>query len=99
MELRTHQIEVIDKTRDAIRRGFKKPLIFAPCSFGKTIVAAEIARLAVEKGNKVLFLLHRRLLAIQTKEKFDAYGLHSSIIMAGELTDFTAPVMITTIQT
>jgi len=99
MELRQHQIEIINETRREIASGNKKPLIFAPCSFGKTIVAAEIARLAVEKGNKVLFLLHRRLLAYQTKDKFDDYGLHSSIIMAGYDTDFTAPIMISTVQT
>lgn len=97
--LREHQKEVIAEARKAIANGNKKPLIFAPCSFGKTIVAAEIARMAVEKGNKVLFVVHRRLLCLQAKEKFDAYGLHSSIIMAGEETDFTAPVMITTHQT
>jgi len=99
MELRPHQTEIIEATRRAIGQGIKRPLIFAPCSFGKTIVAAEIALRAAEKGNKVLFLVHRRLLAIQTKEKFDDYGLHSSIIMAGEETDFTANVMITTVQT
>lgn len=99
MQLRSHQIDVINKARVEISGGNKKPLIFAPCSFGKTIVAAEIARLAVEKGNKVLFIVHRRLLALQTKEKFDSYGLKSSIIMAGYDTDFTAPVMITTYQT
>ena len=35
---------------------------------------------------------------MQTKEKFDMCGLHSSIIMAGYETDFTAPVMIVTHQ-
>lgn len=99
MKLRPHQEDVIRDTRKAISEGYRNPLIFAPCSFGKTLVAAEIARLAVEKGNKVLFLVHRRLLATQTKEKFDDYGLHNSIIMADYDTDFTAKVMITTVQT
>lgn len=99
MELRQHQKDIISIARSQIASGVKRPIIFAPCSFGKTIVAAEISRLAEEKGNKVLFLVHRRLLALQTKEKFDAYGLHSSIIMAGYETDFTAGIMITTVQT
>ena len=99
MELRKHQIELINKAREEIINGIKKLLVFAPCSFGKTIFAAEISRLAVEKGKKILFIVHRRLLCTQTKEKFDAYGLHNSIIMAGYETDFTAPVMITTVQT
>ena len=99
MELRAHQKQVIVQTRQAIIEGSKRPLMVAPCSFGKTIVAAEISHLAIEKGKKVLFLVHRRLLAIQTKEKFDAYGLHSSIIMAGEETDFSADIMIATVQT
>jgi len=99
MELRAHQVEIIEKARKSISDGTKRPLLFACCSFGKTIVAGEIARLAVAKNNKVLFIVHRRLLAYQTKEKFDAYGLSSSIIMAGEKTDFGCPVMITTVQT
>jgi len=99
MELRSHQVDIINKTRQTIIEGNKRPLIFAPCSFGKTIVAADIANKCVEKGNKVLFVVHRRLLCLQTKEKFDKYGLHSSIIMAGYDTDFKAPIMITTHQT
>ena len=99
MKLRQHQVSVIVDIRKAIASGFKRLLVFACCSFGKTLVAAEISRMAVEKGNKVLFLVHRRLLATQTKEKFDEYGLQNSIIMAGYETDFSAQVMTTTVQT
>src|SRR4030042_1223111 len=99
MELRLHQIDIIDRLRGEIANGNRKPIAFCPCSFGKTIVAAEISRLALDKTNKILFVVHRRLLCTQTKEKFDAYGIYSSIIMAGYETDFKAPVMITTHQT
>lgn len=99
MELRDHQIEAIEKIRASIASGHKRPILFAPCSMGKTICAAHMAKLAEGKGNKTLFIVHRRQLALQTKEKFDMYGLHSSIIMAGYETDFGANVMITTHQT
>ncbi|MCK4788894.1 MAG: DEAD/DEAH box helicase [Desulfobacteraceae bacterium] len=99
MELRKHQVDIIAEARSSISSGKKRIILFAPCSFGKTIVAAEISRLTVEKGGKILFLVHRRLLALQAKEKFDAYGLHSSIVMAGEDTDFHANVIIATVQT
>lgn len=99
MELRAHQETAIQKVRGSISDGHKRPILFAPCSFGKTICAASIASMAGQKGNKSLFVVHRRLLAIQTKEKFDQYGVHCSIIMSGYDTDFSALVMITTHQT
>jgi DNA repair protein RadD len=96
---RPHQIDAFNKLRFSISSGHKRPILFAPCAFGKTILGAMVAESAWNKGNKTLFIVHRRMLADQTKEKFDAYGLHSSIIMAGYDTDFSAPVMITTHQT
>lgn len=99
MDLRSHQAAAVDMLRESISRGHRRPILFAPCAFGKTICAAHLSALSTSKGNKVLFIVHRRLLAEQTKEKFDEYGIHNSIIMAGYDTDFTAPVMITTHQT
>jgi superfamily II DNA or RNA helicase len=52
---------------------------------GKTVIAAEIIRRAVEKRNKVLFLAPRRQLIYQTVETLRQYNINCGVIMAGEL--------------
>jgi superfamily II DNA or RNA helicase len=51
-------------------KGHKKILISAPTGAGKTLIAYDITRSALEKNKRVLFTCHRIQLALQTAEKF-----------------------------
>jgi superfamily II DNA or RNA helicase len=66
---------------------------------GKSYVMAEITRLALEKGSKVLILVHRRHLVRQLMSTFDAYGIAYGVIMAGHDPHPGRSVQIVTIQT
>jgi len=101
MELRNYQIESIEKIRDSIRKGNRNVILQAACGSGKTIIAAEVVRLALEKGSKVIFLQNRRDLVHQTFQKFEEYGIgdQCSIIMAGEESMLSKPVQVVSIQT
>ena len=70
-ELFDYQATAVHELRDAIST-HRTAVYVLPTGGGKTIVAAELARLAAEKGNRTLLLVHRRELvkqAIDTLEE------------------------------
>lgn len=100
MELRPHQIKAIEMIRHSLRTGHKRPLLAAPCSFGKTITAAYIMKSAVERGKRAIFYADRVKLIDQTISAFDALGLDFGVMQANHyLTDPSKPVQIASIQT
>lgn len=101
MELRPYQERIIESTREEIRNGKKRVIIHAPTGSGKTIIAASIVSSALEKGKKVLFLVHFRELAYQAIERFNEFGIGDEvgIIMAGEDHDLGKPVQVASVQT
>jgi len=80
--LRQYQIDCISHLRESISRGHKKVVLQMATGAGKTTVAAEMIRLANEKGKKCLFLADRIELVEQTSKRFDYEGLQHGIIMA-----------------
>ena len=101
MELRAYQQECIEAIKKSIASKVKRTLVKAPCSFGKTIVFCEIARLASLRGTKVLVVVDSIALVVQTFEKMKNF-LDSSIIgiycASLNSTDDTKLVTISTIQ-
>src|SRR5210317_712800 len=75
MKLRPHQETAIEMIRESMRRGHKRIMLAAPCSFGKTITAAAILKSALEKGKRGIFICDRVKLVQQTLEAFDQHGL------------------------
>lgn len=58
-------------------------IICAPTGFGKSFVAAYMAKSALEKSRSSLFVVHRQELAYQLKETFDFYGIDCGILCGG----------------
>ncbi len=79
MNLRKYQTELIEKCREEYRKGCKAPCIVLPCGGGKSVIVAEMARCATEKGNQVLFLVHRRELVEQIKRTFEWWGVDMNL--------------------
>ena len=63
--LRDYQKDLYDKTVDAFKRGFRRPLIVAPCGAGKSYLFAEMTR---QTKGEVLVLTHRQELKQQHEE-------------------------------
>lgn len=101
MELRDYQEKAIIDCRELIRTGKRKLIIQASCGSGKTIIAASIVSSALEKGKKVIFLVHFRELAYQAIERFTEFGIGDEvgIIMAGEDPHLHRPVQVISVQT
>lgn len=74
-------------------------MLVAPTGSGKTHVAAEMIRSALEKSRNVLFLAPRRELIYQTSERLDRSGIRYGVIMAGEPTSMMARVQVASVNT
>ena len=83
-----YQQELIDKARNSLAKGNQSVLIVSPAGSGKSIVIAEIARLAINKGGHVMFMVHRKELVEQIKDTFlkDEIDLsHTTIMTVGRI--------------
>ena len=96
--LRPYQQKAIDLVRDEIRNGKRRILICLPTGAGKSFVMSSIAEGAVNKGNKVLALVHRRQLVTQMVDFFSG-AVDCDMIMAGEDCRLKEMVQVATIQT
>jgi superfamily II DNA or RNA helicase len=100
VELRPHQIKAIEMIRDSMRRGNRRVVLGAACSFGKTLTAGAIAESAVKKGKRVLFVCDRIQLVNQTLNAFDSQYLRPGVIQGEHWrNDPDAAVQIASVQT
>lgn len=101
MSLRPYQERAIDELRACYQRGCRAPALILPTGAGKTVVASEIIRLTVERGGRVLFLVHRAELLSQSVSKLERAGVTNlRIIQAGnDLGSPIAPVAVASIPT
>lgn len=99
--LHPHQAATIDRLRDALRSGCKRPLLQAPTGFGKTVVASAIVQSALDKGNRVIFTVPALELIDQTVRAFADEGiLDVGVIQAQhQLTNPDCPIQIASVQT
>ena len=100
MELRPHQQKAVEMLRASIFDGKHRPILAAPCSFGKTITAAYILASAAAKGKRGIFICDRIKLVQQAIREFDEHGLDVGVIQGiHERTNPFATVQIASIQT
>jgi len=99
MKLRDYQESAIQKLRASMAAGKKAVILQASCGAGKTLISADIAKRAIEKDKKVLFLVNRRDLVKQTLQKYQDYGLDPGVIMAGFDSELSKPIQIASLQT
>lgn len=99
LQLRPHQITARDQTRELYQKGKRGVIVVAPTGFGKTILAADVVRLAESKGTKTLFMAHREELVTQAGNKLSEAGLQHGTIMAGHLMRMSHLTQVASVQT
>ena len=79
LELREHQMHVIDALREGFRKGHRTQLLYAPTGFGKTEAAIFLMKATKEKYNKAAIVLDRLVLVDQTSLRLSKYGLDHGV--------------------
>ena len=79
-KLRPYQQEAVDATLDHFRKSDEAAVIVLPTGAGKSLVIAELARLA---KRKILVLTHVKELVEQNHAKYESYGVTGGIFSAG----------------
>lgn len=99
--LRPHQERAISMLRQSIGRGNRRIVLQLPTGAGKTRIAAELAKGARAKGNKVAFTAPYKILMDQTVSAFENEGVCDVGVMQAnhERTHYGAPVQIVSVQT
>lgn len=99
LKLRGYQEENFNQLRNAYGKGNRKVLYQAATGSGKTVVASMVTKLAVEKGNRVMPVAHRRELIHQFADKLSMMDVYSGKVMAGEPLHIGRSVQVGSIQT
>lgn len=78
IKLYPYQKDLVKQARELISKGSTGVLIQSPPGSGKSIVIASIAKSATNKGNHVLFIVHRKELVTQIKQTFKEMGVNET---------------------
>jgi DNA repair protein RadD len=79
-QLRDYQQEAVSKVLKHFRKSNESAVIVLPTGSGKSLVIAELARLA---KRKILVLTHVKELVEQNHQKYETYGVTAGIYSAG----------------
>lgn len=79
-QLRDYQQEAVSKVLKHFKKTNESAVIVLPTGSGKSLVIAELARLA---KRKILVLTHVKELVEQNHQKFESYGVTAGIYSAG----------------
>ena len=83
MILRKYQTDLVNDIRAAYASGMKSICAVAPTGAGKSLVFAEIARLAASRGKSTCVVVHRDTLLRQAYRKMEEINVPYGIIAAG----------------
>ncbi len=95
--LRPYQSAFIAAVRDNLTR-FRSTLGVAATGTGKTVSFAELARIWVQQGGRVLILVHRDELIRQARRKCEAVGLWPDVEKAKQRANTLAKVVLASVQ-
>ena len=79
-KLRPYQQDAVEATLNHFRKSDESAVIVLPTGAGKSLVIAELARLA---RRKILVLTHVKELVEQNHAKYESYGLEGGVFSAG----------------
>jgi len=88
-QLRNYQQELITKIRKSLASGHQRIIVQSPPRTGKTVVMAEIAKRATDRGNSVCFIIHRKEVLDQAKATFKEQGVDPDLLEAGMVQSLT----------
>lgn len=98
--LRDYQEKGKELLREKIRQGYSRIIFWAMTGAGKGLSMSDLANSISKNGKRVLVIMRRRELILQTKRNFEKYNdLKCSVIMGNVKHDPTNPIQICSIDT
>lgn len=99
--LRPQQTHLLDELDLALKAGCRRIMVQAPTGFGKTIVAAAIAKNELQHGRRAIFTVPALSLIDQTVERFFSEGVRDvGVIQADHhLTNYARQIQVASVQT
>lgn len=91
-ELRNYQQKTVNDVYQSMKHGNRRIIVQQPPRTGKTVIMAEIARRTTVKGNRVMFIIHRKEVLNQAKETFKAQEVDMSLATMGMVQTLTRRV-------
>jgi len=100
MKLRPYQNEAIQRVREEIFRGNRRPLLVIATGGGKTVTSSSIILNSVAKDRRSIFLAHRTELIEQCSETLDMLNVDHGVIKSKHpRMNRDKPVQVASIQT
>src|SRR5438309_1326571 len=101
MRLRPYQERTLELLEAARSAGRRAPLLVLPTGSGKTVIACELMRRALERGQRSLFLAPRRELITQASRQLAGTGIAHGVLLAGAdcLRGLYAQVQVASVDT
>ncbi len=97
MQLRPYQQQIIDDTREALKK-HNSVLVVSPTGSGKTAILVHMMRTAASRGKRSFFCVHQNELLSQTAKALWAQKLPHGMIAAGR-TQSDLPAQVASMQT
>jgi DNA repair protein RadD len=82
LELREHQMHVVNALRDGFKQGHRSQLLYAPTGFGKTEVAIYLMKATKDNYKRAAMVLDRIVLVDQTSNRLTKYGISHGVFQA-----------------
>jgi len=98
LSLRPYQEKCIADIRLAFRQGHQSVLFQSPTASGKTVIFAFITEAAAAKGNRVIIMMHRQEILLQTSRALLSLGVPHGLI-APRFTPTKELVQVASVQT
>ena len=83
LQLREHQLEVVQKLNEGFANGHTRQLLYAPTGFGKTEVAMAIMKAVSQSYKKTAMVLDRIVLVNQTSARLARYDIEHGVMQSG----------------
>jgi len=82
LELRPHQIEVVEKINQGFLDGHRAQLLYAPTGFGKTEVAIQLMQNIAKQYKRVAMVMDRIVLVNQTSTRLARYQIQHGVMQS-----------------
>ena len=99
VNLRDYQDQTIFEAKKKINLGLKRVIVYSPTGSGKGEVAVALTQMALDKGKRVLFVVHRKDLVKQQWERFAKYGMSPGILQGSNTYRPHNDITVASIQT